>query len=44
MLIYIVTTPIQLQPQTAKPNLTPVGFDTNIGLHHHISHAGPNKL
>ena len=39
LLIYIVTTPIQLQPQTAKPNLTPVGFDTNIGLHTQISQA-----
>ena len=31
-----VTTPTQLQP-----NLTPVGFDNNIGLHTHISRAAP---
>ena len=33
LVICIVTTPTQLQPQTTLHCLNPVGFDTNYGLH-----------
>ena len=40
-IFFIVTTPTQLQPQTTYPNLSPVGFNMNIGLQTHKSLAAP---
>ena len=31
----------KLNSSRKQPNITPFGFDTNIGLHNHISHAAP---